>query len=209
MLAKRLLDSVLAGAALLVLAPALAFIAVLIRTKSGGPVLYVATRVGQGGTPFRLYKFRTMIVAQRADAPRITAKGDPRVTPLGRVLRRYKLDELPQLLNVVKGDMSLVGPRPEDPDWAARYTPAQQQVFLVKPGLTGVASLRFSNEEELLTDADWEDRYLREIVPMKTRLEIDYACTRSLLADLKVMAATAARLVSPGRAGSPLDGDVT
>lgn len=199
MFAKRILDGFLAGAALVALGPALLCIGLLVRIKSGAPILYVAPRVGQGGRPFSLYKFRTMVTDQTLGAPGITAKGDPRVTPVGRILRRYKIDELPQLVNVVKGDMSLVGPRPEDPDWAARYTPAQQQVFRVKPGLTGVASLRFSNEEELLTGPDWQHRYLREIVPMKVRLEIDYACTRSLRADIGVMIATAARILTPGR----------
>jgi len=192
--ARRVADVVLAGLGLLVLSPLLFGVALLILIRSGRPVMHVATRVGLGGRPFPLYKFRTMVTGAAGAGPAVTVKGDPRVTPLGRILRRYKLDELPQLVNVVKGEMSLVGPRPEDPTYVRLYTPAQRQILSIKPGITSVASLRYRSEEDLLHGPEWEKRYIYEIMPTKVRMEIDHACTRSLPGDLVLVLSTVIRL---------------
>lgn len=191
----RVFDAAAAGAGLLVLAPFLAVVAILVWWRSGRPVLYVAERVGQHGRSFALYKFRTMVSTVPGSGPAVTIKGDPRVTPIGRILRRTKIDELPQLVNVLSGDMSLVGPRPEDPKYVARYTPAQRQLLDLKPGVTSLASLCFRREEELLEGDDWERRYVREIVPAKARMEIAYADRRSVPSDIRVILTTLARLI--------------
>ncbi len=197
--ARRVSDVVLAGLGLLVLAPFLCGVALLIMIRSGRPVMHVATRIGLGGRPFPLYKFRTMVAGAAAAGPAVTVKGDPRVTPLGRILRRYKLDELPQLVNVVKGDMSLVGPRPEDPTYVRLYTPAQRQILSIKPGITSVASLRYRSEEDLLEGPEWEERYVHQIMPTKVRMEIDHACTRTLHGDLALVLRTVMRLLQDRR----------
>jgi lipopolysaccharide/colanic/teichoic acid biosynthesis glycosyltransferase len=192
---KRAMDGFLAGLGLVLTAPVLLGIAIAVWVRSGSPVFYVATRAGLHGRPFALYKFRTMAAVDASDGPAVTIKGDPRITPVGRFLRRHKLDELPQLFNVVRGDMSLVGPRPEDPRYVALYTPAQRQVLDIKPGVTSLASVRYRREEELLQGPEWESRYLREIVPAKLRMEIGYADTRSLLNDLRVLVQTVTTLL--------------
>ena len=181
---KRLLDIASAGVGLLALSPLLLVIAVLIKRHDGGPVLYQATRIGLNGQPFRLYKFRSMRVDADKQGPGITVSGDDRVTPIGRLLRRTKLDELPQLINVLTGDMSLVGPRPEDARYVARYTEAQRQVLGVRPGITGAASLAFRHEEDMLQGADWERVYLQEVMPAKLQLELEYLCRRSVWSDM-------------------------
>ena len=188
-------DRALASLGLLLISPALLALALLVLVRTGRPVFYVATRVGMGGRPFGLYKFRTMATDAADKGPAITVKGDSRVTTVGRVLRRYKLDELPQLLNVVKGDMALVGPRPEDPTYVSLYTPAQLQILAVRPGMTSLASLRFSSEENLLEGPGWEERYLGEIMPAKLRMEIEYESGRSLFGDLRVVMLTVLRLL--------------
>jgi lipopolysaccharide/colanic/teichoic acid biosynthesis glycosyltransferase len=126
--------------------------------------------------------------------PGITAAGDPRVTPVGAILRRTKLDELPQLVNVLFGDMSLVGPRPEDPRYVALYTDDQRATLRVRPGITSLASLRFRNEEQLLLGPDWEDTYRNEVMPAKLAIELEYLERRSLLLDLRIVLATIASL---------------
>ncbi|MFZ1551113.1 MAG: sugar transferase, partial [Anaerolineae bacterium] len=131
-----------------------------------------AVRVGQDGRPFRLYKFRSMIVGTDRQGPGITATGDPRITRVGRFLRRAKLDELPQLINVLLGDMSLVGPRPEDPRYVAFYTPEQRRVLSVHPGITSPASLAYRHEEQLLAGEDWETHYRTRVLPAKLALDL-------------------------------------
>jgi lipopolysaccharide/colanic/teichoic acid biosynthesis glycosyltransferase len=192
-------DRTLASLGLFLISPLLLVLSLLILIKTGRPVFYVATRVGMGGRPFGLYKFRTMTTDAADKGPAITVKGDTRVTTVGRVLRGYKLDELPQLLNVVKGDMALVGPRPEDPKYVSFYTPAQRQILAVRPGMTSLASLRFSSEDDLLEGPGWEARYLREIMPAKLRMEIEYQSRRSLLGDLGVVMLTVLRLLGDRR----------
>lgn len=182
-LAKRLLDMCIASLLLLLLLPLLLLIALLVWFSSPGPALFRQQRVGKGGRLFWLYKFRTMYV--NGGGPSITARGDARIAPLGRWLRRWKLDELPQLLNVVRGEMSLVGPRPEVPEYVQLYTEEQRQVLSVRPGITGITQLEFRHEEELLAgQEDMEAYYRHMILPAKLRLDLRYVQERTLLGDL-------------------------
>lgn len=192
--AQRLLDIVAASAALVVLAPLLALIALLVRAASPGPALHRAERAGRGGRPFRLLKFRSMVAGAARQGPGITRTGDPRITPLGRVLRRAKLDELPQLFNVLRGEMSLVGPRPEDPRYVALYTPEQRRVLAVRPGLTSPATIRFRAEEALLAGDDWEAQYVSAVMPQKLALDLDYLARRTFWSDLRLLLRTVAVL---------------
>src|SRR5438552_2122313 len=146
MILKHTFDVAVALIALVLLAPVFMLLGLLVKLGSQGPILYRATRVGWHARPFVLYKFRTMVDGADQLGAGITAQGDMRVTPIGRWLRRTKLDELPQLLNVLKGDMSLVGPRPEDPRYVALYTPEQRRVLSVRPGMTSLASIRYRHE---------------------------------------------------------------
>src|ERR1700737_1850013 len=150
---KRLLDLSCAAAGLILLAPLLVGIALAVKCSSRGPVLFRQERVGRGGETFKIWKFRSMVAGADTMGPLITAAGDSRVNGIGGFLRRWKLDELPQLWNVLWGDMSLVGPRPELPWYVRDYTPAQRQVFMVRPGITDPASLQYRNEEDILAGA--------------------------------------------------------
>lgn len=193
MRAKRVMDIAIAVPALLLASPLLLLVAAAVALADGRPVLYLGARVGQQGRLFSLYKFRTMATAERApvQGASVTIWDDPRVTRLGRWLRRLKLDELPQLINVLRGEMSLVGPRPEDPEYVALYTQEQRRILDIKPGITSVAALRYWNEAELLKGDDWETVYREQLVPAKLALEFDYARTRTLWSDLGVIARTA------------------
>ena len=189
---RRLLDVALAAALLVLLAPVLGLLAVLVRLTSPGPAFFRQTRIGRHGRPFELVKLRTM----RADAPTIgptiTAGGDPRITWFGARLRRAKLDELPQLWNVVRGDMSLVGPRPEVPRYVARYCPAARAALRVRPGLTDPASLALADEAAVLGRFDDPERvYAEEILPWKLALSLAYLERRTVWTDLGIVARTA------------------
>ena len=186
---RRLTDIVLALAGLAVAAPVLVAIAAAVRLRDGAPVIYRARRVGRHGREFNLFKFRTMVPAGGSS---VTVWADPRVTPLGRRLRRLKLDELPQLFNVLRGEMSIVGPRPEDPSYVALYTDEQRRVLSVKPGITGVAALEYADEESLLRGEDWEATYRLTIMPAKLQLELDYLARRSTRTDAGLILRTAA-----------------
>ena len=196
---KRAFDLAASGLGLLVLAPVFAFIALAIRFDSPGPVFYRQERVGRGGKPFLIFKFRTMQVdADRVGGP-LTVGGDPRITRAGRFLRKGKLDELPQLLNVVRGEMSLVGPRPEVPKYVALYTPEQREVLEVRPGITDPASIEFRDENELLEgSSDPEALYVSEILPRKLGLNLEYARGAGFFYDIRVILATLRCLLSPG-----------
>jgi lipopolysaccharide/colanic/teichoic acid biosynthesis glycosyltransferase len=193
--ASRFFDVVLAAIALVLLSPLLLIIAVLVKRQDGGPALYKARRVGKDGRLFTLLKFRTMVVDAARTGPGITAAGDPRITPFGAWLRRTKLDELPQLVNVLRGEMSLVGPRPEDPRYVALYTPEQRRVLTVRPGMTGPASLSHRNEEQMLTGTDWETEYRKRIMQEKLEIDLNYLANRRLWSDLQIIARTALSLV--------------
>ncbi len=184
------MDVVVSGIGLLLLSPLFAVIGLAIKADSPGPVFFRGKRVGKGGEPFCVYKFRTMVADAAQKGPGITAAGDARVTCVGRFLRRTKLDELPQLINVLMGDMSLVGPRPEDPCYVAAYTLEQQQVLDTRPGITSPASLRFRHEEELLEGEDWEGAYREEILPAKLQIELEYLERRWIGKDLGIIIRT-------------------
>lgn len=193
--AKRGFDLLAATGLLVVLSPLLAVLALWVRLDSTGPALYRALRVGRDGRPFVMVKFRTMAVgADRHSA--ISGAADARVTRLGRRLRSSRLDELPQLINVVRGDMSLVGPRPEAPQFVRHYTPEQLAVLRVRPGITGPTQLRFRDEAMLLTEPDIEAQYVRELLPVKLTSDLAYARERTFAGDLALLVATVRLIVS-------------
>jgi lipopolysaccharide/colanic/teichoic acid biosynthesis glycosyltransferase len=182
----RLFDVACAAAGLLLLMPLLAALAVVILWNDGPPILFSQTRVGRGGKPFRIWKFRTMRAGSQGSA--ITAAGDGRVTRAGAVLRRCKLDELPQLFNVLKGEMSLVGPRPEAPEYVELKAPIWQAVLQVPPGVTDLASLLYRDEEKLLgASSDPNALYREKVLPAKLVLNLVYLRSRSFRLDLKLI----------------------
>lgn len=189
---RRALDLVASLAGLAVLSPLFVLVALWIKLDSPGPVFYRAVRIGQGGLPFRLYKFRSMVAHADRQGPAITATGDARVTRVGRLLRRAKLDELPQLINVLWGEMSLVGPRPEDPRYVALYGPEQRRVLATRPGITSAASLAYRHEEQLLSGEDWESIYQTKVLPDKLAIDLAYLEQRTLGSDLKLILRTIA-----------------
>jgi lipopolysaccharide/colanic/teichoic acid biosynthesis glycosyltransferase len=198
---KRGVDLLLGLMALTLLSPLFLIMAVAIAASSGRPVLFRQVRIGLEGRPFRLLKFRTM----RTDADRglpITGSGDPRVTPLGRLLRASKLDELPQLVNVIRGEMSFVGPRPEVPRYVALYTREQRGVLQVRPGLTDPASVQFRDEEAMLgavEAARRESYYVSEVLPRKLALNLQYVEQAGLLYDLGLIIGTIKTVLLPSR----------
>lgn len=189
---KRLFDLLAAGAGLLVLAPLFAVLALLIKLDSSGPVFFRQWRVGLHGRPFRIFKFRTMLTQQAEGSAEITVAGDSRITRTGVWLRRWKLDELPQLIDVVRGTMSLVGPRPEVPRYVEHYPPAwRERLFSVRPGITDFASVRYRNENELLSRAANPEReYIDVVLPAKLRYALRYVDNPSLASDLRVLGLT-------------------
>jgi lipopolysaccharide/colanic/teichoic acid biosynthesis glycosyltransferase len=186
-LAKRLFDLIAAAFGLVLLSPLLLSLALLVRLDSPGPALFRQERVGRYGRPFRIHKFRTM----RADAAglALTVGADPRITRVGAWLRRSRLDELPQLIDVLQGRMSLVGPRPEVPRYVAHYPPAlRERALAVRPGITDPSSLQFLDEaRRLAAAADPEQEYVDHILPLKLRLAADYADRATLATDLAVL----------------------
>ncbi len=191
---RYLFDAAVSALGLIVLSPVFVFVAVWIKLDSRGPVFHRGLRVGRNGKRFHIYKFRTM----RADAsgPGITVAGDGRVTRAGKVLRRTKLDEVPQLINVLKGEMALVGPRPEDPEFVALYDTRQQAVLKVRPGITSPASLAFKAEEKLLAGPDWHQVYVNQIMPRKLELELDYLHHRTMFSDVVLIGRTLLTLLN-------------
>lgn len=192
---KRAFDVAVSLAAIIVLIPVLVVIAVAVKLDSPGPVLYRQERVGRNGR-FRLLKFRTMVVNADRLAPNVSATGDPRVTRLGRFLRRWYLDELPQLLNVLRGDMSLVGPRPETPEFVALLTPEERRLLTVRPGLAGPSTLAFMNEAELLAEAaDPVSHYATTILHDRVRADLSYLEHRSIRYDIRLLCAQVLAIV--------------
>lgn len=194
----RFIDLATSGLGIALLSPMFILIAALIKLSAPGPVFYRANRTGKDGVPFRLYKFRSMVVGADKSGPGITTAEDRRITPVGHFLRKTKLDELPQLINVVRGEMSLVGPRPEDPRYVAYYTPDQRQVLRVRPGITSAASLRYRAESALLTGPDWERTYVETIMPQKLAIELAYLQHRNLLTDLRLIMLTLWAVIARG-----------
>jgi len=198
MITKRIFDLAVSVVSLLILLPFLTLAALLIKLESKGPILYKQLRVGLTGKPFFIYKFRTMEVDADRKGLSITGADDPRLTRVGRLLRKIKLDEMPQLFNVLKGEMSLVGPRPEVPRYVKLYTNEQKRVLTVKPGMTDPATVYFRNEEELLARADdKESFYVDEIMPIKLGLYLQYIEKMSLLYDIKLIFLEILALILP------------
>lgn len=194
----RLFDVICAAAGLVMLLPVLFVTAILILWNDGRPVLFSQKRIGKGGKPFRIWKFRTMRSGSLGTT--ITAAGDARITPIGAALRKHRLDELPQLFNVLRGDMSLVGPRPEVPEFVKLDAPIWQVVLQVPPGLTDLATLLFRDEENLLaTSSDPLALYRETILPTKLILNVAYLRSRSFLRDLRLIYLTAQYSLAPKR----------
>lgn len=188
MIARVVLERMVALVALLVLAPVLVVIAVVVRLTSPGPVVYKQVRVGQHGRLFEIYKFRTMVVGADRAAANLSPEGDPRVTGAGQVLRKWYLDELPQLVNVLKGDMGLVGPRPETPEYVALYSPREREVLAVRPGLAGPSTLAFMDEAEWLASSeDPTVHYETVLMHERVRLDLAYLDKRSLGYDIRLL----------------------
>jgi lipopolysaccharide/colanic/teichoic acid biosynthesis glycosyltransferase len=192
---KRLFDIVVSAAGIVLLSPVFLLVGMLVRMDSPGPVFFTQERIGKGFKPFRIYKFRTMRENAEESGPRITVDGDDRITETGRVLRRYKLDELPQLLNVLKGDMSFVGPRPEVKEYIQSFRAEYEKLLSVRPGITDPASIRYSNEERVLAGSrNWEERYKTHVLPEKIRMSMEYLENNSIATDLSLIFRTLFRI---------------
>lgn len=193
---KRAFDILFSLSGLLVLLPLLALLSILIKLEDGGPVFYRGLRAGRHSREFRIFKFRSMVVNAEMIGGSSTADDDPRITKIGKFLRKYKLDELPQLLNVLKGDMSFVGPRPEVQRYVDLYTEAEKAILSVKPGITDWASLWNSDEGALLAgSADPEKTYMEKIRPYKIKLQLEYVRQQSFWTDLTILVQTLVALV--------------
>ena len=192
---KRVFDFGVALGGLIVLSPLLLAAAGLVRLSSPGPALYRGVRVGRDGRTFQILKLRTMRTGADTQGPAVTTAADARVTPVGRFLRQTKFDEVPQLVNVLRGDMSLVGPRPEHPDFVKHYSEEQRRVLSVRPGLTSPAALAYIREEEMLADADPVAQYVTTIMPRKLALDLDYIRDATFPGDLKIIGRTLARVI--------------
>lgn len=184
---KRLFDIVISSIALFSIWPLMALIAAAIKLSGPGPIFYRGVRSGLHGKPFRIFKFRTMVAnAEEVGGPS-TALHDPRLTSVGKILRKYKMDELPQLFNIWRGDMSFVGPRPQVEKYTKLYTGEEKIILSVRPGLTDYASIQFINLDAILGDDNVDEKYLREIEPEKNRLRIRYVRDLSFWTDMKIL----------------------
>ena len=196
--AKRVFDFVFATIGLILLSPLFLFCVLVAKLQSPGPIFYRAQRVGRGGQLFEMYKFRTMVVNADSLGLNLTTFRDTRITPIGRFLRGTKLDELPNLINVIKGDMSLIGPRPETPVYVQHYTEHQKQVLRVRPGMTGPAQILNRNEEEKLKgQVQPEQYYITELMPKKLAIDLQYIETQSFASDLLWLAKTFLAIIFP------------
>ncbi|WP_249316441.1 sugar transferase [Bacillus sp. FJAT-50079] len=188
---KRAMDLLFTTIGLIIIAPILLLISILIKIDSRGPVFFKQVRVGKNERPFKILKFRTMVVDAEKLGKQITVGKDQRITKIGHFLRKSKLDELPQLINVFKGDMSLVGPRPEVPKYTAFYTKEQKKIFNIRPGITDYASIKYRNENEILAlSNDPERTYIEEIMNDKLKYNMEYMEKRSILTDIKIILLT-------------------
>jgi len=191
---QRAFDVTSAAAGLLLLSPLFGAIAVAIKLDDGGPVLYAQERVGKGFQHFRVYKFRSMVTGADRHGL-LTASGDIRLTRMGRILRRYKLDELPQLFNVLRGEMQLVGARPEVERYVQMFRPQYAEILLDRPGITDPASLAYRREDQILSAYKIEQQYAEEILPAKLRLSRDYQKRRTFMSDIGILLRTAFALI--------------
>jgi lipopolysaccharide/colanic/teichoic acid biosynthesis glycosyltransferase len=203
---KRGFDLAAASCGLLACAAPMLLVAVVIKSTSRGPVFFLQERVGLRGRRFRILKFRTMVADAALWGPRITVAGDPRVTPIGALLRKTKFDEVPQLVNVVLGDMSLVGPRPELPEYVEIYPAEYEEILSVRPGLTDPASIRFRNEESVLGRyADREKAYREVLLPLKLELARRYIRERTFSGDLAILGKTLVAIVRRSATSADLE----
>ena len=187
-MAKRLFDIISSGIGLLCLAPVFVVMAIWIKLDSRGPVFYRQTRVGRYGHDFRIFKFRSMRVGSDKGRQITVGERDPRITRSGYFIRRYKIDELPQLINVFLGDMSIVGPRPEVRKYVDLYSEEQRKVFQVRPGITDLASIKYRNENELLSQVDDPDTYYIDVImPDKLAINLEYIRHQSFMGDIKII----------------------
>ena len=194
---KRALDIAVAMIGLVIFSPFILLISILVKLDSPGPIFYRAPRVGQDGRVFRMYKFRTMVTNADNVGPAITLDKDPRITRVGALLRNGRLDEIPQLLNVLKGEMSMVGPRPEAPYYVEMYSTEQRSVLAAKPGMTGPAQIAFRHEEETLSDPETvDDYYMNTILPPKLAMDLRYLEDHSIVTDLSILFQTAWALLA-------------
>ena len=187
---KRIMDILFSILAVIILFPIFLLLSILIKSTSKGPVFFIQERVGKDGKIFKMIKFRTMFVAQESSST-ISIKGDIRVTKIGVFLRRYKLDELPELINVLLGHMSLVGPRPDVPGYSDKLVGEDRNILELRPGITGPASLKYSNEEEILGKQKNPKAYNDEVIyPDKVRINLEYYNNQSIWLDIKIIFAT-------------------
>jgi lipopolysaccharide/colanic/teichoic acid biosynthesis glycosyltransferase len=193
---KRAVDLAIAVPGLIMVSPLLVVAAVAIQLDTPGPALYRGVRVGRNGREFRIVKLRSMVSGAEGAGSAVTSANDPRVTRVGHFLRRTKFDEVPQLWNVVRGDMSLVGPRPEHPDYVRLYTPEQRRVLTVRPGITSKTSLEFHDEERILAEHGGASAYADKLLPRKLSLDLEYVERHSVAGDLGILARTAVFAVS-------------
>ncbi|WP_077619742.1 sugar transferase [Bacillus sinesaloumensis] len=193
---KRLFDIVVSLIGLVILSPLLLIIAILIKVDSKGPVFFKQVRVGQHEKEFKILKFRTMVVDAEKQGKQITVGKDSRITKVGYILRKYKLDEFPQLINVLIGDMSLVGPRPEVPKYTKFYNSEQKAIFEIKPGITDYASIKYSDESELLGRAENPEKtYIEEIMVDKLQYNLEYLRNRSVYEDISIIMKTVMKIL--------------
>ena len=194
-LAKRCLDCILAGCAILVLWPLFLLIAVGVKVSSDGPVIYKGLRTGLNDTDFYIFKFRTMVVNAESLGGPSTAENDPRFTRLGKMLRAKKLDELPQFFNVIFGDMALVGPRPQVRFYTDKYSVNERKILTMRPGITDLASLYFSDMDKTLGDGDVDLVYMKKIEPLKNKLRLRYVEEASMMLDVRIIIETAFTII--------------
>ncbi len=193
---KQLVDLLIAGVLIVLLSPVLLVLAILIKFGSKGPVIYKQIRVGKDGADFSIFKFRTMYTGSDKAGLLTIGGRDPRVTPIGYTIRKYKLDELPQLFNVLNGSMSLVGPRPEVRRYTDLYTADQLRVLSVRPGITDYASIEYADESNLLAQsADPEKTYIEEVMPAKLALNMKYINEQGLFTDLRILGLTVRKII--------------
>lgn len=188
---KRLLDIFFSFTGLLILSPLFAAVALLIKLDSKGPVFYRQERVGKDFKPFRIYKFRSMRPGSDNKGPLVTVGGDKRITKIGALLRKYKIDELPQLLNVLKGDMSFVGPRPEVNKYVQLFNSDYKKLLKIRPGITDPASIHYSDEERVLSASrNWEEDYTKKVLPEKLKLSLHYMNNHNIITDIRLILKT-------------------
>jgi lipopolysaccharide/colanic/teichoic acid biosynthesis glycosyltransferase len=184
---KRIFDLILSIPSIIILSPIFLLTAILIKIETPGPVVFINERIGRDGKPFRLYKFRTMVKDASRIGPAVTSAYDPRITGVGKLLRRFKVDEMLQIVNVVKGDMSVIGPRPEIKKYIDKFKDDYREVLKIKPGMADYAVIAFRNEERILSKFDnIEEGYIKEVLPEKIRLYRKYMEEMSLATDVKI-----------------------